>query len=146
MEDRSTAKGMTRGQLASRTGCNPETIRYYERVGLMPSPARSESGYRQYDPPHEQRLRFIMRGRELGFSIGDIEGLLDLVDSRAVSCAEVKGTAQAHLDAVRDKIADLKRMESVLADTVRSCSGADVPECPLIDTLFDKDGVDAGKR
>jgi len=127
---------MTRGGLAGRTGCNLETIRYYERIGLMPDPGRTGSGYRQYDARHEQRLRFIMRGRELGFSIDDLKGLLDLVDRRAVTCAEVKSTAQTHLEAVREKIADLKRMERVLGETVRSCSGQDVPDCPLIDTLF----------
>jgi Hg(II)-responsive transcriptional regulator len=127
---------MTRGELASRTGCNLETIRYYERIGVMPDPGRTESGYRQYDAWHEQRLRFIMRGRELGFSLDDLKGLLELVDRRAVTCAEVKSTAQAHLAAVREKIADLKRMEWVLGETVRSCSGEDVPDCPLIDSLF----------
>jgi MerR family mercuric resistance operon transcriptional regulator len=127
---------MTRGELAGRTGCNPETIRYYERIGLMPDPGRSAGGYRQYDPPHERRLRFIMRGRELGFSIEDLGGLLGLVDRRAVTCAEVKSIARANLQAVRKKIADLDRLERVLAATVKSCSGEDVPDCPLIDTLF----------
>lgn len=134
---------MTRGELASCTGCNLETIRYYEQIGLMPDPGRTERGYRQYDARHERRLRFIMRGRELGFSIDDLKGLIDLVDRRAVSCAEVRSTAQAHLAAVREKIADLRRMERVLDATVRSCSGADVPECPLIDKLFGEDDLSA---
>lgn len=128
--------GMKRGELAKRTGCNAETIRYYEKIGLLPEPTRSESGYRQYDETHEQRLRFIMRGRELGFVIEDLKSLLDLVDRRAVSCCEVEKLARNHLDSVREKISDLKQMESVLSETVNSCSGADVPECPLIDTLF----------
>ncbi len=127
---------MTRGELAGRTGCNLETIRYYERIGLMPDPGRTASGYRQYEPHHEYRVRFIIRGRELGFSTDDLRRLLDLVDRRAVTCAEVKSTAQAHLAAVREKIVDLRRMERVLGKTVKSCSGADVPACPLIDTLF----------
>src|SRR3546814_4710967 len=71
----------------------------------------------------------------LGFSIDDLKALLELVDRRAVSCAEVRSTAQNHLAAIRKKIADLKRMERVLSETVKSCSGEDVPECPLIDTL-----------
>lgn len=127
---------MTRGELAGRTGCNAETIRYYEKIGIMPEPRRSPGGYRQYDATHERRLTFVMRGRELGFPIDDLKNLLDLVDRRAVSCADVETMAKAHLEAVREKISDLKRMESVLSATVRACSGKDVPECPLIDTLF----------
>jgi MerR family mercuric resistance operon transcriptional regulator len=127
---------MTRGELARRTGGNPETVRYYEKIGLMPDPGRTESGYRQYDECHEDRLRFIVRGRELGFSIDGIKGLLDLVDRRAVSCADVKVIAQLHLDEIRGKLTDLRRMERVLAETTRCCSRAELPECPLIDTLF----------
>lgn len=128
--------GMTRGELAKRTGCNAETIRYYEKIGLLPEPLRSASGYRQYDETHEQRLRFVMRGRELGFAIEDLKSLLNLVDRNAVSCGEVEKLAKVHLQSVREKIDDLKRMERVLGETVRACSGKDVPECPLIDTLF----------
>jgi len=127
---------MTRGELAKRTGCNAETIRYYEKIGVMPETLRSAGGYRQYDEAHESRLRFIMRGRELGFVIKDLKSLLDLVDRRAVSCGEVEKLAKAHLHSVREKISDLRHMERVLSTTVRSCSGKDVPECPLIDTLF----------
>jgi len=128
--------GIKRGQLAKRTGCNAETIRYYEKIGLLPEPVRSAAGYRLYGDTHEQRLRFVMRGRELGFAIEDLKSLLNLVDRNAVSCGEVKRLAKLHLRSVRDKIDDLKHMESVLSDTVHSCSGKDVPECPLIDTLF----------
>lgn len=127
---------MKRGELARRTGCNAETIRYYEKIGILPEPARSAAGYRQYDETHEHRLGFVMRGRELGFPMADLRSLLDLVDRRAVSCAEVEQLARAHLQSVRVKIRDLKRMERVLHTTVRACSGKDVPECPLIDTLF----------
>lgn len=127
---------MTRGELSRKTGCNAETIRYYEKIGIMPEPARSASGYRQYDAAHERRLGFVMRGRELGFTMEDLKSLLDLIDRRAVSCMEVEKLASVHLQSVREKIRDLKRMESVLSSTVRACSGKDVPECPLIDTLF----------
>jgi MerR family transcriptional regulator, mercuric resistance operon regulatory protein len=127
---------MTRGELSRKTGCNAETIRYYEKIGIMPEPARSASGYRQYDAAYERRLGFVMRGRELGFTMEDLKSLLDLIDRRAVSCAEVEKLARAHLQSVRDKIRDLKRMESALSSTVRACSGNDVPQCPLIDTLF----------
>jgi MerR family mercuric resistance operon transcriptional regulator len=104
--------------------------------GHWPAPGRTDSGYRQYDSYHEQRLYIIVRSRTLGFSIDDLKGLLDPVDRRAVTCAEVRSTAEKHLAAVRDKIADLGRMERALDDTIRSCSGADVSDCPLIDTLF----------
>lgn len=127
---------MTRGELARKTGCNAETIRYYEKIGIMPEPRRSSAGYRQYDDTDERRLGFVMRGRELGFAMNDLASLLDLVDRRAVSCAEVEQLAKAHLQAVRARISDLKRMERTLDRTIRACSGEDVPECPLIDTLF----------
>ncbi len=127
---------MTRGTLARRTGCHAETIRYYEKIGLLREPPRSAAGYRRYDASDERRLRFVMRGRELGFTIEGLEGLLDLVDRQAVSCAEVERLARIHLQFVREKIADLRRMERVLSGTVHACSGRDVPDCPLIDTLF----------
>jgi len=128
--------GMRRGELAKRTDCNVETIRYYEKIGLMPEPSRTEAGYRQYQAEHERRLRFVMRGRELGFVIADLRSLLDLVDRRAVSCGDVEKLAKEHLVAVREKISDLKRMERILSKTLRACSGDNVPDCPLIDTLF----------
>ncbi|MEE8308215.1 MAG: helix-turn-helix domain-containing protein, partial [Gammaproteobacteria bacterium] len=129
-------KGITRGKLAGRTGCNLETIRYYEKIGLMPEPSRTDGGYRQYQAEHERRLRFIMRGRELGFAVQDLKSLLGLVDRRAVSCGEVEKLALEHLLSIRKKITDLKRMERILGGTIKSCSGDDVPDCPLIDTLF----------
>lgn len=134
-----STKSMTRGELAKRTGCNLETIRYYEKIGVMPDPPRTQSGYRQYEAEHERRLRFIMRGRELGFTIDDIKNLLDLVDRCSVSCGEVEKMAKGHLQAIRQKIGDLRRMENVLGQTINACSGNDVPECPLIDTLFGED-------
>lgn len=126
---------LRRGELARRTGCHLETIRYYEQTGLMPDPPRSPSGQRQYTEAHERRLRFIMRGRELGFTIEELRTLLGLVDRRRVTCGEVRAAALAHLDDVRRKIADLRRMERTLADTAAKCRGGTVPECPIIDTL-----------
>ncbi len=128
--------GVTRGKLAKRTGCNAETIRYYEKIGLMPEPSRSTTGYRQYNQEHEQRLQFIMRGRELGFAIEDLKSLLELVDRKVVSCGEVSRLARIHLASVHQKISDLQRIEDALSKTLRSCSGENVPECPVIDALF----------
>lgn len=126
---------MTRGELASRTGCHLETVRYYEQIGLLPAPPRAANGHRMYADADERRLRFILRGRALGFSIDELRTLLSLVDRRAVTCGEVRRTALDHLKDVRKKIADLRRMERTLAATAARCPGSDVPECPIIDAL-----------
>jgi len=128
-------KGLHRAALARRTGCNLETIRYYEKIGMMPEPPRTEAGYRVYDDRHVERLRFILRARELGFSLDDIRGLLALVDRGTQTCAEVKERTERHLADVREKIADLKRIERVLADTAAQCSGDEVPDCPVLEAL-----------
>lgn len=136
MGDRAGVTGMQRAELARRTGCNLETVRYYEKVGLLPEPPRTASGYRSYDSTHERRLLFVLRARELGFSLDEIRELLRLVDERDRPCAEVRDVAAVHLADVRAKIADLKRMERVLKDVVAQCGDGTLPECPLIETLF----------
>jgi MerR family mercuric resistance operon transcriptional regulator len=138
MCDQAAVKGLQRAELARRTGCNLETVRYYEKVGLLPEPPRTAGGYRNYDTTHERRLRFVLRARELGFSLDEIRELLRLVDERDQPCAEVRTVAAAHLGDVRAKIADLRRMERVLKDVVAQCAGGTQPECPLIETLFSK--------
>jgi MerR family mercuric resistance operon transcriptional regulator len=135
MSDHERESGLTRGDLARATGCNIETIRYYEKTGLLPDPPRTNAGYRIYATAHATRLRFILRARELGFSMEDIRGLLGLEDGAAPTCAEVKERTERHLADVRAKIADLRRIESVLAETAGRCSGADVPDCPVLDTI-----------
>lgn len=135
MSDHGSGKGMQRAELSRRTGCNLETIRYYEKVGMMPDPPRTASGYRVYGESHVSRLRFILRARELGFAIEQIRGLLDLVDGGTQTCAEVKERTERHLADVRAKIADLRRIEKVLAATAAQCSGDDVPECPVLEAL-----------
>lgn len=136
MRDHAVVKGMQRAELAERTGCNLETVRYYEKVGLLPEPPRNASGYRSYDSAHERRLRFVLRARELGFSLDEIRELLRLVDERDQPCAEARAIAAAHLNDVRTKVADLKRMERVLKDVVAQCADGTLPECPLVETLF----------
>lgn len=126
---------MQRGELAKKANCNIETVRYYEKIGLMPEPPRTAGGYRDYGRVHERRLRFILRARELGFGIEDIRGLLSLVDRHVYTCAEVREMTLEHLAAVRRKIADLKRLERTLAKTVAACNGRSVPDCPVIDAL-----------
>ncbi|WP_028464241.1 MerR family transcriptional regulator [Nisaea denitrificans] len=135
MTDRVAGRGLKRAALARRTGCNLETIRYYEKINLMPAPPRTASGYRVYDEQHVARLRFILRARELGFTIEETRGLLGLVDGGTQTCAEVKERTVRHLADVRAKIADLQRIERVLATTAASCTGDDVPKCPVLEAL-----------
>ena len=126
----------TIGVLSRRTGCKVETIRYYERIGLLPAPARSAGGHRLFGEDHLKRLTFIRRGRELGFSLDDIRGLLGLVDGGAYTCAEVKAVTLEHLGEVRRKLADLRRLERVLKGMAAECDGGSLPDCPVIDALF----------
>lgn len=127
--------GLKRAELARQTGCNLETILYYEKTGMMPDPPRTAAGYRVYGPAHVSRLRFILRARELGFSIEEIRGLLGLVDRGTQTCAEVQMRTEIHLADVRAKIRDLKRIERILAETASRCSGDAVPDCPVLDAL-----------
>ncbi|HWD57471.1 MAG TPA: helix-turn-helix domain-containing protein [Stellaceae bacterium] len=124
------------GELARRSGCNVETVRYYERIGLLPSPARSAGRYRLYGAADVRRLAFVRRARGLGFTLDEVRALLALSthDGRA-ACAEVRQLAADHLAEVRAKIADLKAMETVLADAVRCCDAGELPGCPLIESL-----------
>ena len=135
MTDHERESGFTRGDLARATGCNIETIRYYEKTGVLPDPPRTDAGYRIYSTAHATRLRFILRARELGFSMEDIRGLMGLEDGAAPTCAEVKERTERHLADVRARIADLRRIESVLAETASRCSGAEVPDCPVLDAI-----------
>jgi MerR family mercuric resistance operon transcriptional regulator len=135
MRDQVFGKGLQRGELAKHTGCNLETIRYYEKIGLMPDPPRGATGYRVYDESHVRRIRFILRARELGFALEEVRGLLQLVDDGNQTCGEVKARTEKHLADVRAMIADLRRIERVLATTAASCSGDDVPDCPVLEAL-----------
>ena len=122
------------GELSRRTGCNIETIRYYERIGLMPAPPR-RGRYRSYGADDVGRLGFVRRARELGFTLDEVRALLGLAGGGHASCAEVRNLAASHLKDVRTRIADLKRMERVLADSVRACDAGQDPGCPLIEAL-----------
>lgn len=128
-------RGITIGQLARTAGVNLETVRYYERIGLLPSPDRTGAGHRAYEHEHVRRLAFIRRARELGFSIEDIRALLALTVPSQRSCAEVKEIASAHLISVRAKLADLTKLENILAATITQCSGDASPVCPILDVL-----------
>jgi MerR family mercuric resistance operon transcriptional regulator len=135
MHDQVAVSGLKRGELAECTGCHLETVRYYEKIGLLSEPPRAANGYRVYNEGHLKRLRFILRGRELGFSIEEIRSLLQLVDGGSPTCAEVKARADRHLTSIRERIADLRHIERVLTRTAAQCSGDAVPHCPILDAL-----------
>jgi MerR family mercuric resistance operon transcriptional regulator len=131
-----TSGTLAMGALSKRTGCKVEKIRYYERAGLLPIPARSPGGYRIYRSAHLKRLTFIRRARALGFSIDEVRKLFKLADERTRPCAEVRVVAGAHLEDVQAKIADLQAMERVLRETVARCASGRRADCPLIETLY----------
>lgn len=112
----------TIGQLARATGVNLETIRYYERISLMPEPVRTSGGHRAYDDGHRRRLSFIRRSRELGFTLEQIRELLRLSAEEDRPCCSVEQIASAHLQDVRGKIDDLRRLEALLAASVERCA------------------------
>ena len=135
-----TAKGarsgaLTIGQLSLRTGVSIENIRYFEKVGLLPSPPRTEGGHRSYGVEHERTLAFIRRGRELGFTPNEVRALLELRRPGKATCREGQGIARHHLDRVRAKIADLSRLERLLAETIEQCPGGAAPGCPVLDMI-----------
>lgn len=123
------------GGLSAATGVNIETIRYYEKIGLMPAPPRNEGRQRVYDESHLKRLTFIRRGRELGFSLHQIRELLGLVRGHDLTCADVKTMTDAHVTDIRRKVKDLKKLERVLTQLSAQCGGDAVPECPILEAL-----------
>jgi MerR family mercuric resistance operon transcriptional regulator len=139
-------QGLSIGSLSQQSGVSIETIRYYEKIGIMPKPERSAGGYRVYGPEHAKRLHFVRRGRELGFSLDELRGLLLLVDGHSYTCAEVHALTVEHLKDIRQKIADLKRLERVMSDVAARCTGDRVPECPVIDALFEMQSVHRQSR
>ena len=125
------------GEMSRHTGVKIETVRYYEKIGLIPKPNRSEGGNRLYNDVQLQRLFFIKRCREIGFSQSEIRTLLSMVDQENVTCAEVHSVTTAHVADIRQKIKDLRKLEKVLTKMANECSRGDVPECPIIEALFD---------
>ena len=123
------------GQVGEVTATKVETIRYYERIGLLPKPDRTGGNYRNYASEHVDCLAFIRRARELGFSIEDIRELLDLAGHGESPCAEIDQIAGRHLVAIDGKIATLKRLRRELHDTLASCAGGLVAECRVIQAL-----------
>ena len=132
---KSRATAYSIGELSRLTGVNVETIRYYEKVGMVPPPPRSRSGRRVYGPEERRALAFVRRSRNLGFTLDEIRALLEIGGPEKAPCGEVREIASRHLGDIRSKIADLRRMERVLADTIAKCSNGRALRCPIIDVL-----------
>lgn len=129
-------RGISIGDLSMRTRVNVETVRYYEKIGLLPAPGRTEGRHRVYEPAHVARLTFVRRGRELGFSLDEVRSLLRLVDGGHSSCSDVQAVTLEHLDDVRKKIADLQRLEQTLSEVASRCHGGSIPDCPIVEALY----------
>ena len=114
-----------------------ETIRYYERIGLLPAPARTDANYRSYGDAHRARLRFVRHSRELGFTIDEIRSLLDLSDHPERDCADADRIASAHLEQVEAKIAQLSALRDELTRIVGRCRGGLAGDCRVIEALGD---------
>jgi len=123
------------GTVAEKTGVKVETIRYYEKAGVIRPPVRGKNGYRLYSMEHVERLEFVKRCRALGFSLGRTSSLLSLSDSSERTCKEVSEIAEERLNEVRAKIADLRRMETVLKKFVEACPRNANSQCPIISAL-----------
>lgn len=128
--------GLKIGEVAERGGVNLQTIRYYEREGLLPEPPRLASGYRLFPERTVQRIRFIKRAQDLGFSLSEIKELLSLRVDGHGDKAEVRRLAQAKLASIEDKMRTLKRMKRVLGELTERCSGCGpTTECPILDSI-----------
>lgn len=127
-------KALSIGKLGEKTGVNVETIRYYEKIGLLPEPDRTAAGYRQYGDSHLRRLHFIRKGRDLGFSIEAIRELLRLAVHPEYPCQDADRMAAEHLAEVERKIAELEKLREALGSMVNCCAHT-VAECRIIDAL-----------
>ena len=123
------------GEISRLSGVNIETIRYYERIKMLPVPPRTASGRRIYGETDLRILAFIRRARELGFSLEEVRALLRLGAPKTATCAEVKEIATHHLQNIRAKMTDLAKLDRLLAKTIARCSGNRVPECPVLEIL-----------
>jgi Cu(I)-responsive transcriptional regulator len=125
------------GELARVTGANIETIRYYERIGLLPEPHRTAANYRSYGEAHRSRLAFVRHSRDLGFTIEEIRSLLDLSDHPERDCGEADRIATSHLEQVEEKIAQLQLLRDELARIIGRCRGGLAGDCRVIEALGD---------
>lgn len=128
------------GDLAKATGTTVETIRWYERVGVLPAPARTTGNYRSYGAEHLERLSFVRRARDLGFSLDQVRDLLQLADDRNQPCDAVDLVAREHLEEVERKIADLEALRHELRDLIGQCRHGTVAECRIVQALSPQSG------
>ncbi len=134
------------GQLAKQAQVGIETIRYYERRGLLPDPPRRASGYRQYTPDSVSRLKFILHGKQLGFSLTEIAELLTLRVDPDTTCSQVRNRAEAKISDVHGKIQALLQIERALTKLVAECQGrGPTSECPILDALETDAGISITK-
>lgn len=137
----SSNKALTIGQVAAAAGVNVETVRFYEREGLLAEPERSLSGYRQYAQDVVRRILFIQRAKDLGFSLREISELLSLRLDPGTSCAEIKAKAEAKLTSIDEKLQALQRMKRTLTALAATCSGqGSTSACPILESLDDEPG------
>ena len=127
--------GLTIGQLAKATGTATETVRYYEKIGLLPKVARTASNYRSYGSTEVARLSFIRRARALGFGLDQVRSLLDLSDDRGRPCEEVDALARKNLDDVEAKISDLAALRHELSNLIAQCGRGTVDDCRVLEAL-----------
>lgn len=123
------------GEVAVASGCHLETIRYYERIGLLPRAHRTGSGYRSYTPEEVDRIRFITRGRDLGFSLEEIRSLLRLAEDPDMSCEQVDTLARHHLAEIQARQKALRRIARELARTIAGCAGGRRGACAILGAL-----------
>jgi len=130
---------LTIGKVARQAGVGVETVRFYERQGVIDEPPRRVSGYRQYPPETVARIRFVRRAKELGFTLKEIKELLLLRASTSSRCADVRQRAQVKVEDIRQRIRDLQKMENALKRLMAACSGrGPVTECPILEALEDR--------
>lgn len=136
---------MNIGQASEASGVSSKMIRYYEQTGLIPKAARRDSGYRDYDDADVHRLRFIRGARDLGFTVEQIGDLLALWSDRDRASADVKALALGHVDALKQKQAEIAAMIATLENLASRCHGDDRPDCPIIEGLAESDGGRSGR-
>lgn len=135
--------GMTRGEIAEKAGVNPETLRYYERKELIPEPRRSDGGFRLYDENYVDRLRFIQRAKDLGFTLTEIKGLLDLRVDEKATCRDVRARAEDKVAEVEEKIRDLQRIQKALTRLADACEeDGPTSECPILDAMGEEGALE----
>jgi DNA-binding transcriptional MerR regulator len=130
-----TKPEMTIGKLAKVVNCKPETIRYYEKIGLLPAPGRNQSGYRLYRESHQRQLAFIRRARDLGFSLEDIGLMLGLTEDRHSSCQEISRLSRKRLATIRNKLNQLQILSDELNRLIDQCDDGKISDCRIIEAL-----------